>query len=194
IDALEASNFDQLKGPAKSGDVRQIGLLTNQNGVDSQGHRTIDLLNKVPGMKLATIFSPEHGALGVLDQPTVGDTQDPATGIHVYSVYGDSDAKRRPSLDLLKQLDAVVIDIQDAGVRFYTYESTMEYFLEAAAQTGTEVIILDRPNPVNGSMVQGPLADLDKLNFVSNYTLPVRHGLTMGELARLYVGEKQLLT
>ena len=194
IDALEAGNFDQLKGPIKSGEVRQIGLLTNQNGIDSQGHRTIDVLNNVPGIKLAMIFSPEHGALGVLDQSTVGDTQDPATGIHVYSVYGDSDAKRHPSLDQLKQLDAVVIDIQDAGVRFYTYESTMEYFLEAAAQTGTEVIILDRPNPITGSLVQGPIADPDKLNFVSNYTLPVRHGLTMGELARLYVGEKQLLT
>jgi uncharacterized protein YbbC (DUF1343 family)/CubicO group peptidase (beta-lactamase class C family) len=194
IDALEASNFDQLKGTIKSGDVRQIGLLTNQNGVDSQGHRTIDVLNKAPGIKLAMIFSPEHGALGALDQPTVGDTQDPATGIHVYSVYGDSDAKRHPPLDLLKQLDAVVIDMQDAGVRFYTYETTMEYFLEAAAQTGTEVIILDRPNPITGSLVQGPLADPDKLNFVSNYTLPIRHGLTMGELARLYVGEKQLLT
>jgi uncharacterized protein YbbC (DUF1343 family)/CubicO group peptidase (beta-lactamase class C family) len=194
IDALEASNFDQLKGSIKSGDVRQIGVLTNQNGVDSQGHRTIDVLNKVPGIKLAMIFSPEHGALGALDQPTVGDTQDPATGIHVYSVYGDSDAKRHPPLDLLKQLDAVVIDMQDAGVRFYTYETTMEYFLEAAAQTGTEVIILDRPNPITGSLVQGPLADPDKLNFVSNYTLPIRHGLTMGELARLYVGEKQLLT
>jgi uncharacterized protein YbbC (DUF1343 family)/CubicO group peptidase (beta-lactamase class C family) len=194
IDALEASNFDQLRGSIKTGDVRQIGLLTNQNGVDSQGHRTIDVLNNVPGIKLAMIFSPEHGALGLLDQPTVGDTQDPATRIHVYSVYGDSEAKRRPSLDLLKQLDAVVIDIQDAGVRFYTYESTMEYFLEAAAQTGTEVIILDRPNPITGSLVQGPLADPDKLHFVSNYTLPVRHGLTMGELARLYVGEKQLLT
>ncbi|HEX7959851.1 MAG TPA: serine hydrolase, partial [Terriglobales bacterium] len=169
IDALEASNFDQLKGPIKSGDVRQIGLLTNQNGVDSQGHRDIDVLNNVPGIKLAMLFSPEHGALGALDQPTVGDTQDPATGVHVYSVYGDSDAKRRPPVDLLKQLDAVVIDLQDAGVRFYTYESTMEYFLEAAAQTGTEVIVLDRPNPVTGSMVQGPIADPDKLNFVSNY-------------------------
>ena len=194
IDALEASNFDQLKGSVKSGDVRQVGLLTNQNGVDSQGHRDIDVLNSVPGIKLAMLFSPEHGALGALDQPTVGDTQDPATGVHVYSVYGDSDAKRRPSLDLLKQLDAVVIDLQDAGVRFYTYESTMEYFLEAAAQTGTEVIVLDRPNPVTGSMVQGPIADPDKLNFVSNYMLPVRHGMTLGELARLYVGEKQLQT
>jgi uncharacterized protein YbbC (DUF1343 family)/CubicO group peptidase (beta-lactamase class C family) len=194
IDALEAANFEQLKGTARNGEVRQIGVLTNQTGIDAQGRRTIDVLNSVPGVKLTTIFSPEHGAVGALDQPNVSDEQDPTTGIHIYSIYGDTDAKRRPPLDLLKQLDAVVIDIQDAGVRFYTYESTMEYFLEAAAQTGTEIIVLDRPNPITGTLVQGPFADPDKLSFVSNYPVPVRHGMTMGELARFYVGEKQLLT
>src|SRR5262249_28880479 len=131
---------------------------------------------------------------GALDQPNVSDDQDPTTGIHIHSIYGDTDAKRRPPLDLLKQLDAVVIDIQDAGVRFYTYESTMEYFLEAAAQTGTAIIVLDRPNPITGTLVQGPFADADRLSFVSNYPLPVRHGMTMGELARFYVGEKQMQT
>ncbi|HEX6467442.1 MAG TPA: serine hydrolase, partial [Terriglobales bacterium] len=195
LDVLEGSNFQQLtQGPARNGDVRQIALLTNQTGVDGQGRRTIDVLNNVPGIKLAALFSPEHGAIGALDQPTIGDTQDPATGIHIYSIYGDTDEKRRPSPDLLKQFDAVVIDIQDAGVHFYTYESTMEYFLEAAAQSGTEIVVLDRPDPITGSMVQGPIADPDKLNFVANYPLPARHGLTMGELARFYVGEKQLQT
>ncbi len=195
LDVLEGSNFQQLtQGPARNGDVRQIALLTNQTGVDGQGRRTIDVLNNVPGIKLAALFSPEHGAIGALDQPTIGDTQDPATGIHIYSIYGDTDEKRRPSPDLLKQFDAVVIDIQDAGVHFYTYESTMEYFLEAAAQSGTEIVVLDRPDPITGSMVQGPLADPDKLNFVANYPLPARHGLTMGELARFYVGERQLQT
>jgi uncharacterized protein YbbC (DUF1343 family) len=110
----------------------------------------------------------------------------------VYSVYGDTNAKRRPSVDQLKELDAVVIDLQDAGVRFYTYETTVGYFLEAAAQAGTEVIVLDRPNPITGSVVEGPIADADKLSFTSYYSLPVRHGLTMGELAQLFNGDKHL--
>jgi uncharacterized protein YbbC (DUF1343 family) len=122
----------------------------------------------------------------------VGDTTDTATGIPVYSVYGDTDAKRRPSVDQLKQLDAVVIDLQDAGVRFYTYETTLGFFLEAAAQAGTEVVVLDRPDPVTGSIVEGPITDADHTSFVSYYTVPPRHGMTMGELARFFNGEKHL--
>lgn len=192
IDVLEVNRFDALKPAAAGAEPRKIGLLTNQTGIDAGGQRTVDVLNAVPGLKLAALFAPEHGAVGQLDTTQVGNTTDALTGIPVYSVYGDTDAKRRPALDQLKQLDAVVVDIQDAGVRFYTYETTMGYFLEAAAQTGTEIIVLDRPNPITGSEVAGPIADGDKLGFTSYSTLPGRHGMTLGELARLFNGEKNL--
>ena len=192
IDVLQASHFDALKPSAEGAAPRKIGVLTNQTGLDSTGRRTIDILNSVPGLKVAALFSPEHGALGLLDTTQVGNTTDTATGIPVYSVYGDTDAKKRPDVEQLKQLDAVVIDIQDIGVRFWTYEATMGYFLEAAAQAGIEVVVLDRPNPITGSVVSGPIADADKLFFTSYYTIPLRHGMTFGELARFFNGEKNL--
>ena len=192
IDVLEANHFLQLKPAAEGAAPRKIGLLTNQSGLDASGRRTIDVLNAVPGLKLSALFAPEHGAVGQLDTTQIGDTTDPATGIPVYSVYGDTDAKRRPSLDQLKDLDAVVIDLQDAGVHFWTYESSLGYFLEAAAQAGTEIVVLDRPNPITGSAVSGPIVDPDKRNFVAYYMLPVRHGLTFGELAQLFNGEQHL--
>ena len=141
--------------PAK----RRIGLLTNQTGIDSQGRRTIDVLAQAPGISLDAIFSPEHGVTGELDTTDVGNSTDAATGVPVYSVYGGNDAARRPSLDVLKNLDAVVFDIQDAGTRFYTYETTLGYFLEAAAKAGIEIFVLDRPNPITGSFVQGAIPD-----------------------------------
>jgi uncharacterized protein YbbC (DUF1343 family)/CubicO group peptidase (beta-lactamase class C family) len=192
VDVLEANHFDALKPAAEGLEPRKIGVLTNQIGFDASGHRTIDVLNSVPGVKLTTLFSPEHGAVGQLDTTQVGNTTDAATGIPVYSVYGDTDEKRHPAVDQLKQLDAVVIDLQDAGVHFWTYETTVGYFLEAAAQAGSEIIILDRPNPITGSVASGPIVDTDKYSFTSYYTIPTRHGMTMGELARLFNGEKNL--
>lgn len=192
IDVLEASHFAALNPSTGDAAPRRIGLLTNQNGLDAEGHRTIDILNAVPGLKLTALFIPEHGAVGQLDTTQVGDTTDTATGIPVFSVYGDTDAKRRPSIDQLKQLDVVVIDLQTAGVRFWTYQTTMGYFLEAAAQTGTEIVVLDRPNPITGSVVSGPIADADRRSFVSYYMIPSRHGMTMGELAQLFNGEQKL--
>jgi uncharacterized protein YbbC (DUF1343 family) len=192
IDVLEASHFAALSPSAGDAAPRRIGLLTNQNGLDADGHRTIDILNAVPGLKLAALFIPEHGAVGQLDTMQVGDTTDAATGAPVYSVYGDTDAKRRPSIDQLKQLDAVVIDLQDAGVRFWTYQTAVGYFLEAGAQAGTEIVVLDRPNPITGSVVSGPIADADKRSYVAYYTEPSRHGMTMGELAQLFNGEQKL--
>jgi uncharacterized protein YbbC (DUF1343 family)/CubicO group peptidase (beta-lactamase class C family) len=196
LDVLESTQFAALKPAQGDADAppRKIGILTNQSGLDASGRRTIDVLNAVPGLKLTALFSPEHGAVGQLDTTNVGDTTDAATGVPVYSVYGDSDAKRRPSADQLKQLDAVIIDLQDAGVHFWTYETTIGYFIEAAAQTGTEIVILDRPNPITGSVVSGPIVDTDKRNFVAYYPLPVRHGMTMGELAQLFNGEQHLGT
>src|SRR5947207_930436 len=192
IDVLQANHFDALKPAAEGAAPRKIGILTNQTGIDAGGHRTIDILNSVAGLKVTALFSPEHGAAGQLDTTQVGNTVDGATGIPVYSVYGDTDAKRRPNLEQLKQLDTVVIDLQDIGVRFWTYEATMGYFLEAAAQAAIEIVVLDRPNPITGSVVSGPIADLDKLIFTSYYTIPLRHGMTFGELAKFFNDEKNL--
>jgi uncharacterized protein YbbC (DUF1343 family) len=169
---------------------KKIGVLTNQTGVDSDGKRTIDVLAKAPGVSLQAIFSPEHGVTGTLDTTDVANSKDAATGIPVYSIYGATDASRRPPLDLLKGLDAVVLDIQDAGVRFYTYETTLGYFLEAAAKAGTQVVVLDRPNPITGSFVQGPVSDVGRESFVNYWQLPVRHGMTMGELAQMFNVER----
>jgi len=191
IDVLEEKNFAPLRSQSGS-EVRKIGLLTNQTGVDSEGRRTIDVLAHAAGISLDAIFSPEHGVTGSLDTTNVEDTKDAATGIHVYSVYGAKDADRRPSVDDLKKLDAVVIDLQDAGVRFYTYETTVGYFLEAAAKAGIEVIVLDRPNPITGSFVQGPVSDEGHESFTNYWPVPVRHGMTLGELAGMFNTERHI--
>ena len=189
IDVLEAHNFDVIRGTAAK---RKIGLLSNQTGVDSQGRRTIDVLAQTPGVSLDAIFSPEHGVTGTLDTTVVGNSRDAATGVPVYSVYGGTDAARRPSLEILKTLDAVVIDIQDAGTRFYTYETTLGYFLEAAAKAGIEIIVLDRPDPITGSFVQGPISDPGHENFNNFGLVPLRHGMTMGELAKFFNSERNI--
>ena len=188
IDVLEAGNFalDVFQNKATQ---KRIGLLTNQTGVDAQGQRTIDVLAKAPGVSLVAIFSPEHGVTGSLDTTAIGNTVDAATKIPVYSVYGATDAQRRPSLDVLKTLDAVFIDLQNAGARYYTFETSMGYFLEAAGKAGIEVVVLDRPNPITGSAVQGPVSDPGTASFVNYFQEPVRHGMTMGELAQMFNSE-----
>jgi len=191
IDVLEEHNFEFIVGPPGSnGTKKKIGLLTNQTGVDSQGRRTIDVLAHAPGISLDAIFSPEHGVTGAVDTTEIGDSRDAATGVPVYNVYGATDAARRPSVDVLKTLDAVVVDIQDAGVRFYTYETTLGYFMEAAAKAGIQIMVLDRPNPITGSFVQGAVADTGRESFVDYFPVPVRHGMTMGELAKMFNGER----
>jgi len=189
IDVLVAGNFEPLRrGRART----KLGLLTNHTGLDSGGRRTIDLLASAPGISLVALFSPEHGPAGALDTTELADTRDAATGIPIYSVYGKTGAQRRPRPELLKNLDAVVVDLQDAGAAFYTYATTMAYFLEAVAQTGTEIVVLDRPNPITGSMVQGPLSDAARSDFIRYHQLPVRHGMTMGELALFYNSERKI--
>jgi uncharacterized protein YbbC (DUF1343 family)/CubicO group peptidase (beta-lactamase class C family) len=188
IDMLEAHDFAELReaGAAST----KVALVTNQTGVDSRGKRTIDVLAKAPGIQVVAIFSPEHGVTGSADTTNIGDSKDASTGIPVYSVYGDSSAKRHPSLDVLKTADVIVYDIQDIGTRFYTYETTLGYFLEAAAQTGQKIYVLDRPNPINGSYVQGPISDKGRENFINYGQIPIRHGMTIGELARFYNSER----
>ncbi|HVJ08924.1 MAG TPA: serine hydrolase [Acidisarcina sp.] len=190
IDLLEEHAFRELH-PDAAHPVR-IGLVTNQTGLDASGRRTIDVLAHAPGLHLTAIFSPEHGVAGALDTTAIGDSRDAATGVPVYSVYGDSDAKRRPTAAALADVDILVYDIQDAGVRFYTYETTLGYFIEAAAKTGKEIVVLDRPNPLGGSVVQGPISDAGSESFVNYAQIPVRHGMTIGELARFDNGERHL--
>jgi uncharacterized protein YbbC (DUF1343 family) len=189
IDVLEAHNFDVLSVTTGK---KRIGLLTNQTGIDAQGRRTIDVLAQAPGLSLDVIFSPEHGVTGALDTTDIANSKDAATGVPVSSVYGIKDADRRPSPDALKNLDAIVFDIQDAGARFYTYETTLGYFVETAAKAGIELIVLDRPNPITGSFVQGPIPDPGGESFVNYYPVPVRHGMTMGELAKMFNAERNL--
>jgi uncharacterized protein YbbC (DUF1343 family)/CubicO group peptidase (beta-lactamase class C family) len=192
IDVLEEHGFDALKPPAGAPPEakRRIGVVTNQTGVNAAGNRTVDVLAQAPGVSLDAIFSPEHGVTGTLDTTDVKNSKDAATGVPVYSVYGATDAARRPPPEVLRTLDAIVFDIQDAGVRFYTYETTLGYFLEAAAKAGVEMIVLDRPNPITGSFVQGPPADAGHENFTNYWTLPVRHGMTIGELAKMFNAER----
>jgi uncharacterized protein YbbC (DUF1343 family)/CubicO group peptidase (beta-lactamase class C family) len=185
IDVLESGGFAPLQG-------KRIGLLSNQTGMDSAGRRTIDVLAHAPGVQLNAIFTPEHGVAGALDTTKIGNSSDTATGIAVYSVYGATEESRRPSPDALKQLDAVVIDLQDAGVRFYTYETTVGYFLEAAAKAGIAVMVLDRPNPINGAFVQGLLSEPGRESFTNYGPVPVRHGMTIGELAQMFNGEHNI--
>ncbi|MGB6247628.1 MAG: serine hydrolase [Terriglobales bacterium] len=191
IDVLEETKFAALH-PLRGGAPRSLGLLTNQTGVDAEGRRTIDVLASVPGISLDAIFSPEHGVTGTLDTTDVKNTKDATTGIEVYSVYGASDVARRPPMDVLKRLEAVVIDLADAGVRFYTYEATTGYFLEAAAKAGVEIVILDRPNPITGSFVQGPVSDAGQEKFTNYFPVPVRHGMTLGELAKMFNAERHI--
>jgi uncharacterized protein YbbC (DUF1343 family)/CubicO group peptidase (beta-lactamase class C family) len=181
IDVLERDGFKQLNG-------LRLGLVTNQTGRDRAGRSTIDVLFKAPNVKLVALFSPEHGIRGLADEK-VSDTKDEQTGLPIYSLYGDS---RRPKPEQLKDLDALIYDIQDVGARFYTYISTLGYIVEEGAKAKLPIFVLDRPNPVNGVDVEGPIADADKLSFTAYHTLPVRHGMTVGELARLYNDDRHL--
>ncbi|HEY6375813.1 MAG TPA: exo-beta-N-acetylmuramidase NamZ domain-containing protein, partial [Edaphobacter sp.] len=205
IDVLTTTHYTALAEAARRHDNHlRIGLLTNQTGLDSKGTRTIDRLatdapKQVPGLQLTTLFSPEHGIFGKQDTASVASDTDPTTHLPVVSLYGPKDSDKRPSHAQLKDLDAVLIDLQDAGVRFYTYEAVTGYFLEAAAQEkalghNIEIIVLDRPNPIGGVQVQGPVSDAGHDSYTNYMPLPVRHGLTLGELARYIDGERRLPT
>jgi uncharacterized protein YbbC (DUF1343 family) len=198
IDILERERFATLSAmAAKHGGVLRIGVLTNQTGLDANGRRTIDVLVKdaastVPGLKVTTLFSPEHGIAGVLDTEHVANDTDSVTGLPIESLYGATDAERRPKPEKMRELDAVVIDLQDAGVRFYTYETLVGYFLEAGSQSGTQIIVLDRPDPINGVAVQGSISTAGRESYTNYMPMPVRHGMTLGELATYFNHEKQL--
>lgn len=181
IEVLPASGFAALSG-------KTIGVITNHTGVDASGRSSLKLLLKAPGVKVRAIFSPEHGLDGTLDE-TIASGRDPATGLPVYSLYGKA---KRPTPEMLKGLSALVYDIQDVGVRFYTYITTMAYAMEAAAAQGLDFYVLDRPNPINAAIVQGPVLDPSLKSFTGYFPLPVRYGMTAGELAQLFNKENRI--
>jgi uncharacterized protein YbbC (DUF1343 family) len=181
IDVLSSERFASLAG-------LRVGLITNHSGLDSSGRHTIDLLLKAPRVKLLCLFAPEHGLWGNEDQK-IASTKEPKTGLPVYSLYGDT---QQPTEKMFKDLDAVIFDIQDAGVRFYTYITTMGYAMEAAAKKGITFYVLDRPNPINGSLVQGPVMERDLKAFVGYFPMPIRHGMTVGEMAEMFNAENKL--
>ena len=179
IDVVARDGYALLKG-------RRVGLITNQTGLDRDGRSTIDLLKAAPGVTLIALFSPEHGIRGVLDQK-VSDSVDEKTGLKIYSLYGET---RKPSPEMLKGIDTLVFDIQDVGTRFYTYISTLGLAMEEAARQKIKFVVLDRVNPIGGTEVEGPIADADKLSFTAYHQLPIRHGMTVGELAQLFNRER----
>ncbi len=181
IDVLRGEGFARLRGA-------RVALLTNQTGRARDGARTLDLLWAAPAVELRSVLSPEHGFHGDLDE-AVPDAREPATGLPIHSLYG---ATRRPTARMLDGIDTLVVDLQDVGARFYTYAATMAYAMEAAAARGLRVVVLDRPNPITGEAVEGPELDADQQGFTGYLSLPVRHGLTLGELARLFNAERAL--
>jgi len=179
IDVLRADKFAALKG-------KRIGLVTNHTGKAIDGTPTIDLLAAAPDVKLVALFSPEHGIRGELDE-NVGDGKDEKTGLPVYSLYG---VRRKPTPEQLAGIDLLVYDIQDIGCRFYTYISTLGLILEVAKENDLPVLVLDRPNPLGGVVVDGPMRDAVKESFIAYHDLPLRHGMTVGELARMFNKER----
>ncbi|HLK46662.1 MAG TPA: exo-beta-N-acetylmuramidase NamZ domain-containing protein [Bryobacteraceae bacterium] len=182
LDMIEEENFRPFQG-------KIIGLITNQTGIDRLGRRNVDVMRQA-GVKIAALFAPEHGAAGTEDREDLADSVDRATGIKIFSLYAGTN---RPSAQMLRGLDAVVFDIQDAGVRFFTYETTMAYAMEECAKAKVPFYVLDRPNPITGARVEGPLLDAANQSFTGYFTgLPVRHGMTIGELARLFNVENKI--
>jgi uncharacterized protein YbbC (DUF1343 family) len=182
IDVLARDGFKVLLG-------KKVGLVTNHTGIDRNGRSSIDILHAGLGANLVALFSPEHGIRGTKDEENLPSEKDAKTGLTVHSLYG---ATRRPTDEMLTGLDTIAIDLADVGARFYTYHATMAYVMEEAAQRKIAVMVLDRPNPINGWQVEGPLPDRTGTGMIDYHPMPARHGLTMGELARLFNGERSL--
>ncbi len=181
IDVLTAGGFKQLQG-------KRVGLITNPSGVNQRGFATVDVLRAAPGVQLVALFGPEHGIRGAVRAGDhVQGGADDRTGLPVHSLYG---ATRKPTPEMLKGLDVMVYDLQDTGVRSYTYVSTMGLAMEACAEAGVAFVVLDRPNPLGGVRVEGPMVEPRFRSFVSQWDVPYVYGLTCGELARMIVGER----
>ncbi len=177
IDVLKEENFYSLRG-------KKVGLITNHTGVDGSGKSTIDILHETPEVDLVALFSPEHGIRGnEKGGKIIGHGRDEKTGLPVYSLYGKT---LRPTDEMLEGLEVLVFDVQDIGTRFYTYITTLAYALEEAASRGITFVVLDRPNPITGFIVEGETLDPEISNFTAYLRVPVRHGLTIAEIAVLH--------
>jgi uncharacterized protein YbbC (DUF1343 family)/CubicO group peptidase (beta-lactamase class C family) len=181
VDVLARRGFRELRG-------KRVGLVTNHTGRTRAGASTIDLLFSAPGVELVALFSPEHGIRGAVDT-VVADARDEKTGLPIFSLYGKT---RKPTPESLAGVEVMVYDIQDIGARYYTYISTLGLLLESARENRIPVIVLDRPNPIGGLAVAGPIRDADFASFIAHHALPVRHGLTVGELAKLFNAERSI--
>lgn len=182
LDILVRDHFKPFHG-------KRVGLITNHTGVDREGRKNVDLFSQTPGVTLAAIFSPEHGLEGRLNQENIADGQGSGS-IPVFSLY--QPGRRRPTADMLQNVDVLVFDIQDIGARFYTYITTMAYAMEEAAKHGKPFYVLDRPNPITGSVVEGPLLDEELRSFIGYFPMPIRHGMTAGEMARMFNKERSI--
>ncbi len=181
LDVLESQKFAALRG-------KHVGLITNHTGLDAQGRATADLLSHAPGVELVALFSPEHGLAAGSNDEKIKSSKDATTGLTIFSLYGET---RRPTDEMLQGVDALVFDVQDAGVRFYTYITTMAYCMEEAAKRHIAFYVLDRPNPIGGEIIEGPILDADKTVLSVYIPLPVRYGMTIGELAQFLNAENR---
>ncbi|NOZ61442.1 MAG: DUF1343 domain-containing protein [Calditrichaeota bacterium] len=180
LDELMGEQFDLIKG-------KRVGVITNQTGVDSQNRHIADLLSETPEVELVALFGPEHGIRGDVEGGyQVENNKDTKTGVPIFSIYGKT---KKPTPEMLAGLEALIFDIQDVGTRFYTFISTMSLCMEAAAEQGIPFIVLDRPNPIGGVFVEGPVLDPEFKSFVGIHPIALRHGMTVGELAKMFNGE-----
>ena len=180
LDILREKNFDQFAG-------KGVGIICNHTACDKTGKHIVDLFHDSGRCRVTAIFGPEHGFRGLhADGRTIHDETDPITGAMIYSLYGKT---KRPTTEMLKNVDILVYDIQDVGARFYTYISTMSLAMESAAKHGIPFVVLDRPNPIRGDMTEGPVLDINFQSFVGPHPIPIRYGLSIGELAKWINGE-----
>ena len=177
LDIFLENNYEQFKG-------KRVGLITNMTGVNEGLIPSIDLFHEHPGINLVALYGPEHGIRGdAKEGEKVESSVDPYTGVPVYSLYGTS---KKPSKEMLDPVDVIVFDLQDIGARYYTFIYTMAYVMEACAEHGKQFVVLDRPNPITGTAMEGNLVEEDVRSFVGLYPIPNRHGMTVGELALLF--------
>lgn len=198
IDVLEDQHFAPLRALAtRHGGRLRIAILANPISVDAKGRRTIDVLREdaqaaIPGLEVVKLFSGEHGINGATDDTNIDDRLDRASGLPIVSLYGRTDAERRPNAGQLAGVDAVVIDLQDVGVRYWTFQTLTKYFLQASAAGKVELVVLDRPNPLGGVAVQGPVSTPGREDYVTPHSEPMRPGMTLGELAAMFNAEDRI--
>jgi len=181
LDVFLVNHLSKLEG-------KRVGIITNQTGIASSGEHIVDILSSIEGLSIGALYAPEHGIRGDLPDATkMASYVDKRTGIQVWSLYGEH---LKPTQEMLEDVDVLVYDIQDVGARFYTFISTMGLAMEAASEHGKQFIVLDRPNPINGVTIEGPIIEERHFSFVGQYPIPVRYGMTPGEMAWMIKGEK----